>query len=192
MKGAQHASTGGSNISWQGSESARGTQRLSSDKPSPPSDRRCARWAARAVHSFNRGLLTRTQSGAVSSLRCWSCRSSASTVLELLQPVAGCCANETVLAMGQPVRIHIWTCSRCAAAALLRYHSNLQVSRASSHALPAMHGSHCNDRASCARTAGSCSASSSTIRLAVCDRPHVGGALGERAELGLLSLPVES
>ena len=108
-------------------------------------------------------------------------------VLELLQPVAGCCANETVLAMGQPVRIHIWTCSRCAAAALLRLHSNLQVCRASSHALPAMHGSHCNDRASCARTAGSCSASSSTIRLAVCDRPHVGGALGERAELGVLS-----
>ena len=83
---------------------------------------------------------------------------------------------------------------RCGSA-LLRYHSNLQVSRASSHALPAMHGSHCNDRASCARTAGSCSASSSTIRLAtirLCDHPHVGGALGERAELGLLSRPVES
>ena len=123
---------------------------------------------------------------------CWSCRSSASTVLELLQPVAGCCANETVLAMGQPVRIRIWTCSSRAAAALLRLHSNLQVCRASSHALPAMHGSHCNDRASCARAAGSCSVSSSTIRLAVCDRPHFGGALGERAELGVLSRPVES
>ena len=124
---------------------------------------------------------TRSRWRAHRSLVCWSCRSSASTVLELLQPVAGCCANETVLAMGQPVRIHIWTCSRCAAAALLLLHSNLQVCRASSHALPAMHGSHCNDRASCARAAGSCSVSSSTIRLAVCDRPHVGGALGERA-----------
>jgi hypothetical protein len=125
---------------------------------------------------------TRSRWRAHRSLVCWSCRSSASTVLELLQPAAGCCALETVLAMRQPVHSCCWTCSRCAAAILRRYGPSLQVCRAASRSPPAMHRSHCSDRTLCARMAGSCSISSNTTRLTSGDRRTLGGALEERAQ----------
>ena len=136
---------------------------------------------ASAVCLSNCDSQTRRQSAVRGTPVCCITRMSAKTTLDASKPAAGCRTNETVLAMRQPVRTHTWACSRCAAARLLHDDSSLQVCCASSCALPAMHGSHCNDRAFCARAAGSCSVSSSTIRLAVCDRPHVGGALGERA-----------
>ena len=130
----------------------------------------------------------------MSSVNCnWEGESNyrcASTVLELLQPAAGCCALETVLAMRQPVHGCCWTCSRCAAATLRRYGPSLQVCRAASRSPPAMHRSHCSDRTLCARMAGSCSISSNTTRLTSGDRRTLGGALGERAALGMLIRPI--
>ena len=97
---------------------------------------------------------------------------SASTVLELFQPALGCCADEAMLAMRQPVRAHGGTCSRCAAALGLHSRPLLQVCRAPCRLPPAMHRSHFNDRASCTRMSGSCSASSTTTRPIVGDHRH--------------------
>ena len=106
------------------------------------------------------------------SPRCWSCRLSASTVLQLLQPAADCCALETVLAMAQAIRVHDGTCYRCAAALGLPSGPLLQVCRAPRRLPPAMHRSHFSDRASCTRMSGSCSASSVTTRQTVGDHRH--------------------
>ena len=101
-----------------------------------------------------------------------SCRLSASTVLKLFQPAAGCWALETVLAMAQPVRVHDGTSSRCAAALGLRSGQRCRcVVRAASLPL-AMHRIHFSDRAACARMSGSCSASSSTSRPTIDDHRH--------------------
>ena len=115
---------------------------------------------------------TRRHSGGDALSICWGCRLSASTVLELFQPVAGSCALETALATRQPVRGCCWTCSRCSAAILRRYGQSLQVCRAASRSPPAKHRSSCSDRASCARAAGSCSVSRNIIRSTVGDRRH--------------------
>ena len=138
----------------------------------------------------NCGRLTPNGWSAKGTLICCITRMSAKTTLDASKPAAGCRTNEKVLAMRQPVRTHTWACSRCAAARLHRYDSSLQVCHASSCALPAMHGSQYSDHDSCARAAGSCSASSSIIRRVVRNRPHVGGALGERGALGVLVRPL--
>jgi hypothetical protein len=145
-----------------------------------------ARSALRRVPWFWSRRPTRSRWRAHRSLVCWSCRSSASTVLELLQPVAGCCANETVLAMGQPVRAHDRTCSCCTAALGLRLSASLQVCRALRRLLPAVRRSHFSDHASCARISGA-----AQPRAVLPDRPSATfgtylGALGVRAALGVL------
>ena len=148
-------------------------QRLVSCPASASGDWICARRRSRCVHSFNPRCKTRGRSGGVSSSSSCSCRLSASNVLKLFQPAAGCWALETVLAMAQPVRVHDGTCSRCAAA-LLRPMSPrlLEVCRTPRRSPPAMHRSQSSDRVSCARAAGSCSVSSSIIGLTVGDRRH--------------------
>ena len=74
---------------------------------------------------------------------------SASTVLKLFQPAAGCWALETVLAMAQPVRVHDGTCSRCAAALLRQDSPRLEVCHTPRRSPPAMHRSQCSDRVCC-------------------------------------------
>ena len=115
---------------------------------------------------------TRSRWRAHRPSRCCSCRLSASTVLKLFQPAAGCCALETVLAMAQPVRVHNGTSSRCAAALGLHSGPVLQVCRALRRLPPAVHRSHFSDCASCARMPGSCSASRSTTRPTIGDHRH--------------------
>ena len=97
---------------------------------------------------------------------------SASTVLELLQPAVGCCANDAVLAVCQPVRAHGGTCSRSAAALGLHHRPLLQVCHAPHRLPPAVHRSHFSDRAFCTRMSGSCLGSSITTRPTVGDHQH--------------------
>ena len=131
-----------------------------------------ARSAARRLRRTNCDLTTRRRPGGVRAPRFCSCRLSASTVLKLFQPAAGCCALETVLAMAQPVRVHDGTCSRCAAALGFEAVRLLQVCRAPRRLPSAMHRCHFSDRAACARMSGSCSASSSTSRPTIDDHRH--------------------
>ena len=145
-----------------------------------------ARPCSRAVRKTNCGPPTPSRSGEHFASICWSCPLSASNVLKLFQPAAGCKALETVLAMAQAVRVHDGTCYRCAAALGLRSSPYLQVCCAPRRFPLAIRHSHFSDRGSCARAAGSCSVSSRIVRLTVRDRPHVGGALGERAALSVL------
>ena len=111
---------------------------------------------------------------------------SSSTVLELFQPAVGCCANDAVLAVCQPVRAHGGTCSRCAAALGLPERPLLQVCHAPRRLPPAVHRSHFSDRAFCTRMSGSCLGSSITTRPTVGTISTDVGALGERAALGVL------
>ena len=131
-----------------------------------------ARSATRRLPRTDYDIETRRRPGAVRALKCCSCRMSASTVLKLFQPAAGCCTLETVLAMAQPVRVHNGTSSRCAAALGLRSGPVLQVCRALRRLPPAVHRSHFSDCASCARMSGSCSASRSTTRPIIGDHRH--------------------
>ena len=131
-----------------------------------------ARSAARRLRRTYCDLATRRRPRGVRALRFCSCRLSASTVLKLFQPAAGCCTLETVLAMAQPVRVHNGTSSRCAAALGLRSGPVLQVCRALRRLPPAVHRSHFSDCASCARMSGSCSASRSTTRPIIGDHRH--------------------
>ena len=93
-------------------------------------------------------------------------------MIELFQPAVGCCANDAVLAVCQPVRAHGGTCSRCAAALGLPERPLLQVCHAPRRLPPAVHRSHFSDRAFCTRMSGSCSGSSITTRPTVGDHQH--------------------
>jgi hypothetical protein len=146
-----------------------------------------ARSAARRLRRTYCDLATRRRPRGVRALRFCSCRLSASTVLKLFQPAAGCCTLETVLAMAQPVRVHNGTSSRCAAALGLRSGPVLQVCRALRRLPPAVHRSHFSDCASCARMSGSCSASRSTTRPSIGDHRHTRR---RSAALGVLMQPV--
>ena len=163
-----------------------GTLLLRRRSPEACGNRTGTKRRSRAVCRSNVRSPTRRRSGGDASPIWWSCRLSASTVLELFQPAAGCWALETVLAMAQPVRVHDSTCSHCAAALLRINGPRLEVCRTPRRSPPAMHRSQCSDRVSCARAAGSCSVSSSIIGLTVSDRRRV---LGERAALSMLTQP---
>ena len=149
-----------------------GTLLLHRRSPEACGNRTGTKRRSRAVCRSNVRSPTRRRSGGDASPIWWSCLLSASTVLELFQPAAGCWALETVLAMAQPVRVHDSTCSHCAAALLRINGPRLEVCRTPRRSPPAMHRSQCSDRVSCARAAGSCSVSSSIIGLTVSDRRH--------------------
>ena len=131
-----------------------------------------ARSVLRRVPWCRSGLPTPSRRQAHRSLRCWSCRLSASTILKLFQPAAGSYALDTVLVMAHPVRAHGGTCSRCAAALGLLSRPLLQVCHAPRRLPPAVHRSHFRDRAFCTRMSGRCSGSSITTRPTVGDLQH--------------------
>ena len=120
----------------------------------------------------NCGSLTKNGWSAKGTLVCCITRMSASTVLELFQPAVGCCANDAVLAVCQPVRAHGGTCSRSAAALGLHHRPLLQVCHAPHRLPPAVHRSHFSDRAFCTRMSGSCLGSRITTRPTVGDHQH--------------------